>query len=343
MKVPSAARGKRVKCPKCSAVLTVPAAETPPQPEPDDDLFGGLDDDGGLLDDLAAAEHSAEALARPNLSTGAPPPPPAFDPFEPAAPSGGGGAALAAGVASKLSGLGSATGRLALGCLLCGVAAAVGAAAWVMIAVVLDVQLGLLAWALGGLTGFAMAVGHRQASMLAGVIAAGMSFVAIMAAKIIVFAFVIYVVVTGDTDNDDLRRAFVTAQTANEILDERGVDRQSDREEQWEDAWAEAEARVERMDDDTFQRAWEQYREVGEADAFAEGEPNEMGATAGGAGGDVEYASAFSEPNEFDSEAAGGSALAAFAAVMFHPMDLIFFLLAIATAYKVGARGFGAG
>jgi hypothetical protein len=60
LKVPAKAAGRRVKCPKCAAVVQVPAREPPPpEPEP---LSGGSDT-GDLMEQLAAEARVAPAAS----------------------------------------------------------------------------------------------------------------------------------------------------------------------------------------------------------------------------------------------------------------------------------------
>jgi hypothetical protein len=69
LKVPAKAAGRRVKCPKCTAVLKVPAKE-PPAPEPAP-LSGGSDT-GDLLEQLAAEARAAPAASGPSPAVGTP-------------------------------------------------------------------------------------------------------------------------------------------------------------------------------------------------------------------------------------------------------------------------------
>jgi hypothetical protein len=89
---------------------------------------------------------------------------------------------------AKLAGAAS----LLRGTLFSFIAAIIGAAIWTAIAAATDSEFGLVAWALGGFVGFGMALGHEdEDGTFAGIIAAFMSLVGIVAAKVFIIIFVI--------------------------------------------------------------------------------------------------------------------------------------------------------
>ena len=349
IKVPRKAIGRRVKCPSCAAVLTVPAQrQESVSAAAREDSVSADDEDDGLLSDLAAAERSAASLGEPDLAAMAAAPRPAGigAPSAPPGAAGGKARAVAGAAGAALGGVGRFAGPMVLGCLLSGIAAVIGAAVWTLLAIATDRQFGLVALALGGLVGFAMALGLRRPSVLGGVVAAGFSVLSIIAAKVFIFAFVIYAVVTGDTGNIDLQRAYVVAHVTEEMLDERGVVTEEARDQHWETTWDEAETRVERMSDDEIRRRWEEYREVDAAlaeETLAELEESQPGGTSeftDAAYSDLGYDEE-AEYEEAGAESGGEGLFLAFLIGVFGFRDVLFLGLAVVTAYVVGSRGTG--
>jgi hypothetical protein len=88
----------------------------------------------------------------------------------------------------KLAGAAS----LLRGTLFSFIAAIIGAAIWTAIAAATGKEFSLVAWGLGGLVGFGMALGHDdEDGTFAGIIAAFMSLFGIVAAKVFIIVFVI--------------------------------------------------------------------------------------------------------------------------------------------------------
>jgi hypothetical protein len=85
----------------------------------------------------------------------------------------------------------SGGGRFALGCIFSAVGAGVGAAIWGAIAYKSQYEVGWVAWGLGGLAGLGMLIGFRTASLIGGVVAAGLSVLSIVAAKFVVFGLLL--------------------------------------------------------------------------------------------------------------------------------------------------------
>ncbi len=168
---------------------------------------------------------------------------------------------------------GGGPGRFVLGIILSAAAAAVGAVTWAVVAIITGYELGLIAAGVGGLAGLGMFLGYRRKSVMAGVVAVGTSTVAILAAKVAIFIFVIYAVTTGSTGNNiGLQRMFIVDRMASEILDERVMPADTDREE----IWKEARQRVDAMSDEAVRRKAEEYRTAG-GTWDAEGAPDEDG------------------------------------------------------------------
>lgn len=280
-RVPTSAVGKKAKCPKCGVVFTIQAGEMaqapapsaniklPPKPKPaapaSVEASSGSDADS-LLDDLAQMERQAPAVGG---ST-------------PAALCVKCGQALAPGAKACMNcGYNSATGktvraasarqvkvakamseggRFALGVVLSGIAAIVSAVIWFVIAAATDTEFGLIAWGVGLLCGFAMLKGWGRASGVGGVIAAGMAAFGIVLAKILIFAFVLYAIVSGDTENPLIQRASVAVNMANTKLDEEGVFEDSERRERYQELFPEMLARVTMMSDEKIAERIEEIR-----------------------------------------------------------------------------------
>ncbi len=255
--VPAAAAGRKARCPACRRTFVVPhvAAEERPADEADSALY-----------DLAAQEQSVEAP----LSAAGRPCPHCQAPMEADARlcvSCGydtltGHAATAPDTHTRAPlAIERLAGTFLLGCTLSAVAALVGAAAWAFIAIKIEYEIGWIAWGIGLLAGLGMHWGYRNASQLAGCVAAGLAFLSIVIAKAFIFVFVIYIIVTGNTDSIDGQRLFLKARVVDEVLDEREAWSDEEREEQWESAYEEAESRVDQMSDDQVREKVAEYRE----------------------------------------------------------------------------------
>jgi len=255
--VPAAAAGRKARCPACQQTFIVPhaAADEPPANEPDSALYDLAHQEQSVEAPLSAAGRACprckapmEANARLCVSCG-------YDTLT-------GHTATAPDTHTRAP---LAIGRLArtflLGCALSAVAALVGAAAWAIVAIKLDHEIGWLAWGIGLLAGLGMHWGYRNASQLAGCVAAGMAFFSIVIAKAFIFVFVIYIMVTGNTDSIEGQRLFLKMRVVDEVLDEREAWTDQEREEQWESACEEAERRVGKMSDDQVRAEVAEYRE----------------------------------------------------------------------------------
>lgn len=248
LKVPASAAGRRAKCPRCQAIFTVPS----PQDEATD--VEAMDDGLSLLDELARQEQTA-APARPTVKQ---PPASSATGF---ASAGGGPRGFEMPATEKVSLWERVAGTTLLGSVFSGLGAAIGAALWVVIAIKFDREIGFVAWGLGGLAGLGMLLGRGEPSSLGGLLAAGNAFAGIVAAKLAIFAYVLTVLITGQTDVSSLQKVLATIEVAQEILDERGVTDENEREEAWEETLAEASEQVKYMDDDQVERKWQQYQQ----------------------------------------------------------------------------------
>ncbi|MBN1489152.1 MAG: hypothetical protein JXA69_04475 [Phycisphaerae bacterium] len=340
LKVRPEAVGKKGKCPRCGDLIVLQvAADEPAEPESESDRGeGDADGPDSLFEQFGDMEGSARA---PVAVIGSQPPCPScgaamlggssecpacgYDRSTGRRGSGVGlslgavgsvAGGLASGVAGVLGGVAGATGPFLLGMLLSAVGGLVGAAIWFVVVVGAGVESGWVAWGLGGLAGLGMRVGCRNQSRQAGVVAAGIAALSILAVK----AALVVVVNVASTlaGNIELQRVVVAGEIAQEVLDERGITAESEREAQWEAAFAEAEQRVERMDDAEVSARFAE---------FLESEP-EAGTFDDSEIADAEYG--------MDLDEDTGSA----SAEVFSWHDILFFLFGIATAYRVAAGGF---
>jgi hypothetical protein len=225
MRVPASAVGRKARCPACAGVFIVgtasepvqpvrprpatrPVAPPPPPPppeqeeQPDDGTYGWSESTDSLLSEAEAQPAAAagpsiklcphcgttmQADARLCVACG-------FDTktgrrMQDTSVSGGSGKLSAVGGV-----LGSAVrsgGAILLGTFLSFLGAMLGAALWAGIAYAIKLELGYVAWAVGGLAGGGMYLGFRNQSTIAGLIASFMAVLGIVVGKIAVFVIVI--------------------------------------------------------------------------------------------------------------------------------------------------------
>lgn len=269
LKIPAAATGRRIRCPKCSKTFLAAtdqpapakAATVPPTPAANED---------NLLSDLLAAESSSEAIQAPPSADKATKCPNCGSAMAPQAPSCGvcgytkvappksaaGNESKSKKAAKVAGGLALGTGRFMVGTLCSFVGALIGALIWFGVAWMTDISFGLLAWLVGILAGVGMRFGYGNENVRAGLVAALMTFVGVVGGQITVFA----VVVMNDYGGGDIElvRESVTVTVAEQILDERKVYSLRERTEQRDAVRKEAADRVARMDDEEVQRLYKQ-------------------------------------------------------------------------------------
>ena len=354
LRVPAAAVGKKTKCPKCGSLLVIKAPAPPPPPVPP------AESGGGLLDDLAAFEQSATASAAPQPATGG---------KGPACPNCGlalppsarlciaCGFDLAAGQVrqmakggtaakpSKTAELAKSAGTFLLGSVLSLVGALIGGAVWVIVAWYLKLEVGYIAWGVGVLAGLGMVIGHHNPTSRSGMMAALMAVVGIVAAKATIFIVVLVSVVTGDTNDIEFQRAYVTAHIANDKLNERGVKDPAQRQAQWQKTFKEAEAEVKRMSDQEVRQKWQAFREEGDSDDLEDAKQDEDSSsetTATSQGGGQEKAPDPGTAQGPEREA-GPGILYLFLRYGFGIFDVLWFILAVGSAYRIGSNGLSLG
>lgn len=197
LRVPASSGGKRVKCPQCQSIQTVPAAKSPaPTPAAgEDDLFGGL----------TVAPPTTTAPQRATR-----PCPKCRLPVEIGTPvcfscgaelvAGAGGHSgsgsgkserASGGPLAALKGIRIPGGPLMSGVTAGGIGALLGAAVWFGIAKATGYESGYVAWGLGGLTGLGMYAGTRGSHPgPAGIISALMALGGIVLAKLGIVLFI---------------------------------------------------------------------------------------------------------------------------------------------------------
>lgn len=352
LKVPASAAGRRAKCPKCGEPFTVPVpAETTasaPAAPPADDLLG----------DLVAQERAATVTApQPGAATVASAPPRPC-PHCGVVLAGGAvvctscgynlqtgrqikGARIGPGVAGVAAKTAKVAGTFLLGCILSVVAATIGAGVWYFIAMKTGYEIGYVAWGIGLITGFGMALGSRTSGVLPGAVAAIIAFASIVAAKMLIFVVLIYGALTGDTANHQIQQEYVKIQIAQATLREKGIDPEKATKEQYAAAYDDAARRVKTMKGAEFEREYQRLRALDSAAEEAD-ETEESPAVA-------RETSATPPDNQSDSAGseseASVSVLGIFFSTMFGLFDILFVGLAIVSAFKVGASGmqFGGG
>ncbi|MFH1419995.1 MAG: hypothetical protein ABII12_17105 [Planctomycetota bacterium] len=299
LRAPATSVGKQFECPKCGSHVTIPAPESAP-------LASGPAVDPAPPLPVASPKACPEcqAIMQPaavvctacglNTQTGTT--------ANPESTSTGKGAALA-----------KATGTFVLGVILSATGAAVGGVAWFLAVWHLNVEVGYIAWGIGVLAGLGMTLGSRNPSTTGGVVAAGMSVLGVVGAKVAIFSFLISAFFLGQTDDLDVQREFVTGMMANEILDARGIEGEEQRDKQWNSANIEAELRVKSLSDDEIRAKWQEYRDQIEDQVKA------------------------AKTTEEQAESDGDGMFSFFISTQFSVFDLLWLFLAIGSAYKIGS------
>lgn len=234
------------------------------------------------------------------------------------------------GIGSKLR-----TGAsLVRGTIFSFLGAMLGAIIWAAFAYFTHLELGYIAWGLGGLAGLGMAWGHEDSGgTVAGIIAAGMSLVGIVAAKILIIVFVLAALFHGvarergkieqehrmaqnlaPIDHKRMQLEFVVT---NEKLEASGHNMLEATEQQWDEARAKAKQELAAMTE----------AELDARLAVIDAEAPDALPLNPAAGPAIQPAPVKEGPN----------LIALFFTSMFSPIDGIFILLAVATAYKVGS------
>ncbi len=337
--------GKRARCKACGHVTKIPS----PEPPPPDDLSGL----SSFLDEELASETSSA------------PPPPSGDAQCPACGATIESSAvvcLACGfdqrTGEKLSTLKeseelakaaseraqpkSQVGRFIRGTVLSAIGALIGAGIWAAVALGTGYEIGWIAWGVGLLAGGGMSLGYQGSEgTTSGIVAAVISLGAIFVAKIIIFVGVIAQLAIGLGMGDiETQRMILVGIIANEKIEAKGIDPLQASELAWADAEQQAQAQVDAMDDTKVEQRVQQFMDQAAAEAeHMLADEAEQGDVPGEplvqdgewVINDDEFAPAEELPGQ--GVALGGL----FFAAMFGPIDALFILFAVMTAYKIGS------
>lgn len=310
IKAPAAAAGRRVKCPRCSAVQTVPTPESEYGSE--EANSGGLDDDlfAGVATNAAAAPTASLHAVVPCANCGAPVaaganrcPGCGSNPAKAKSAKAAATQAALAGGAKAVIGAAVVGNRFLMGCLLSAAGAALGAVIWFGVAYGTKLQIGYIAWGLGGLAGIGMYSGYREANPLGGVIAAGIAFGGIMLAKMLMLLFIFMPMFANKYLKVDNPRDFLEHMMAFETLRGQHPDD------------AEYEATEDENWDAELQKAHDRVAGLSDAEVQNRVDDSKKG---------------------IEREVASNSKVFW---SMFGFRDAIFILLAIGTAFKIGSMG----
>lgn len=312
LKARAAAAGKRVRCKACGAVQAVPAAEsahTDAAAGDDMDLLGALSGGQAVAEDpgarVALMRCPSCGFSMPASQSACPS---CGHDARGGRPGGGPGVAVAArSAAGALGRVAFIGGGFPLGCILSAVGVLMGAIAWCVIALMTGYQLGFVAWGIGLLAGGGMLAGMRgHANMFGGLVAAGVSVLGILMGK-----------------------AMIALALAGAVSADRGLDDEEARE--WLALLMATVAITQANEDDSmpavdFEEAHDEaYERVADM-------------------GDDEVRNEIRRLHEMHPEAVQGMqtlVAAGFMVGTFGCMDVLFFGLAILTAFKIGAGGFG--
>ncbi len=187
--------------------------------------------------------------------------------------------------------------------------ALIGGGVWYGIIAATHYELGWIAWLVGGLAGLGMNIGFRDSSFVAGGIAAFFAVVAILAARWFAMGVVLSKVTDDLLKADDSPRFTLMSIIATENMRKRG----------FEDV------------EDEPEPDSPQGKALAEEEAKAEKQVEGMS--------DDQVRREIRKRMDSMRSALGGELYKS----LFSPIDLVFFGLAIVTAFKVGASGFSTG
>ncbi|MHB8902463.1 MAG: hypothetical protein ACYC6Y_27190 [Thermoguttaceae bacterium] len=218
--------------------------------------------------------------------------------------------------------------QLLRGCVFSFVGACAGALIWYLVARFTMTEWALISWGLGGLAGMGMALGYGHEEMLGGICAAVIAALGIVVAKLAIFFWILgplfIAIAGGDMD---------------EFVDEESADPQVIAGEEFPgDAAGEA-------SDGSEEAEGEMDEAAGTGEAGGEGMADE-------AASDEEFSDEEFSDEEFSDEEMGDELGAAgmvgmgaklFFLTMFGIYDVLFLILACATAFKIGSSGSGGG
>lgn len=305
LKAPVNASGRRVKCPKCGAVLSVPAPAA----------------DAAVVNDSPAREPAGSAIV-PCAACGAAMPADAVlcvacgyntrTGKMVKSASTGRRTAMASDTARRV-------GSLVLGCVLGVICAAVCGAVWYFAAIKFGNALGVAAWAVGFATGVGMAIGARADGIGLGVAASAIALLSVFAAKIGIYGTLFVTVSAPGAPNRDVQRGLVEHYIAREILISEHRDPAKADEAQWFRVNNRAAARVEKMSEAELQREYDRVKTQYAVDSDADAEP---------------------DPGVTSRPAQSDASVSRFLASTFTLFDTLFVVMAAATAFHFGSGRF---
>ncbi len=181
-----------------------------------------------------------------------------------------------------------------------------------------------------------MAFGHEDDDgTTAGIIAACMSLVGIVMAKILIVVIVVAAAVASlpaepvKMDYPTFQRAMIAAELADESLKRQGLDPENASEDQQKLARTAARAEVDKMSQQEVETRYAKRLAAADAEAANDPQPQPVGQPA-------------EAPDIVEVPAGAGEnpgLIALFFKLMFSPIDGIFILFAFFTAYRVGSGG----
>jgi hypothetical protein len=201
------------------------------------------------------------------------------------------------------------TGSMLKGAIISAVFAFIGALIWFGIAKATMREIGWIAWGVGIAAGFGMMIGYNGTSVSAGGVAAAIAVAAIILGKWMVFSAIVSQFETAMTRGlerlSDEQKILIM--TTHDELKKKGLDPDDSTEAQDDAARAEAKKLIAKMDASTKAAQVKKFNE-------------ELKHAAEEAGSQIDKTSLFFK-------------------TMFSPVDIVFFVIAIASAFKVATFG----
>lgn len=247
-------------------------------------------------------------------------------------------------LAPKRSKLGH-MGSLLRGSFFSFLGAMVGAIIWAVLAYLTHRSFGIVAWGLGGLAGFGMALGHDDDDgTFAGIIAGCMSILGILAAKVFIVIILLAVVVSTivaempvDAERQaldfvELQRSALASSMALERLEASGEKLDSLDDERFEQELEKAKAEVANLSPEEIETRLNELDTEEDGEEFMDGEEEFADEDMANDEGIIDEDEAALAEEEVE-----GPGFGALVGSLFRPMDGVWILLAFFTAYKVGS------
>ncbi|MEX2093712.1 MAG: hypothetical protein WD971_13595 [Pirellulales bacterium] len=222
--------------------------------------------------------------------------------------------------------------------------AMLGAFVWAMLAYFTMYEFSIVAWGLGGLAGLGMALGHEaDDGTFAGIIAAFMSLVGIVAAKIFIVIIFVAAAVSSmvnemeidvPADPVEMQRSLLATALAMKDLQAAGESIDAIDDARWEAAIAKSREAVAELTPEQIEARFNELGAEHGLDGKAEGfeDQGELAENDLGAGDEEAF-----DAEDAEEEEEAGETFGSVVGSLFGPMDGLFILLAFFTAYKVGS------